>query len=328
MAIIRVKTDYPTIQAAVDAASSGDVILVEAGVYSEQVTITKSYLKIIGEGEAVLDGEFLLNNGFTLRNVTGVKIKSFKIMNFRNDGIYVTGGSDNVFAKNQIENNSYFGIELNGSSYNQVYSNALTGNYYGMYIYSRNDRIEANLISFNGYCGIYVSNTDAAVEIIKNQISENYSYGVICYGYYSRITANKVFGHNNYGIYLYANSTAKANEVFENRSDGIYLSYLNNTVVENRAFSNWQNGINQGSTGSVYNTIIRNEAKRNRFNGLLLSGELNTVRGNILKDNQLYDFVRIRPNNYLSENICGTSNPPGLCKLCIDPPADPAEEVS
>lgn len=323
MAVIRVKTDYPTIQAAVDASSDGDIILVEAGVYSEQVSITKNYIKIIGEGEVVLDGKFLLDYGFLLINATGVKIESFRIVNFRIDGVYVSGGSYNVLAKNRIANNNYIGIELYNTSHTQINANAVEANYYGIYVYSLNDRIDNNRINNNGYVGIYVSFNEAATEIVKNQISENYYYGVLCYGNYCRISNNRFCG-NNYGIYLYANGTVQANEVSENRTDGIYLSSgNNNTLVENKVYANNQNGI---SASGSYNTILRNEVKRNKLNGLLLSAELNTVRGNILKENQLYDFVRRRPNNYLSHNICETSNPPGLCHLCSEAP-DEAEEA-
>ncbi|MCD6513229.1 MAG: hypothetical protein J7K61_06480, partial [Thermoplasmata archaeon] len=36
---INVPADYPTIQQAVDAASDGDTIYVEAGIYTESITI-------------------------------------------------------------------------------------------------------------------------------------------------------------------------------------------------------------------------------------------------------------------------------------------------
>ena len=49
-ATINVPADYPTIQAAVNSATSGDTIHVAAGTYTEQVTITRS-LDLIGAGE-------------------------------------------------------------------------------------------------------------------------------------------------------------------------------------------------------------------------------------------------------------------------------------
>jgi len=53
-AVIHVPADYPTIQAAVDAAASGDEIQIAAGVYSGQVDIVHKDLTLSGSPGAVL----------------------------------------------------------------------------------------------------------------------------------------------------------------------------------------------------------------------------------------------------------------------------------
>lgn len=49
-----VPSQHPTIQAAVDAASSGDTIRIAAGEYSEQAFVRSKQLSIIGDPGAVL----------------------------------------------------------------------------------------------------------------------------------------------------------------------------------------------------------------------------------------------------------------------------------
>src|SRR5262245_37208072 len=53
-AVLRVPAEYNTIQAAVDAAVSGDEICIVAGTYTEQVMITSKNLSLVGEPGAVL----------------------------------------------------------------------------------------------------------------------------------------------------------------------------------------------------------------------------------------------------------------------------------
>lgn len=53
-AVLRVPAQYPTIQAAVNAAASGDEIRIAAGTYTEQVMITSKNLRLVGEPGAVL----------------------------------------------------------------------------------------------------------------------------------------------------------------------------------------------------------------------------------------------------------------------------------
>lgn len=311
MAIIRVKTDYPTIQAAVDAASSGDIILVERGVYNEQVTISTSYIQIIGEEGAVLDGKFQLGRAFFLNSVNNVKIKLFQIKNYNTDAIYINYGSFNVITKNVLKDNSNAGIELYTALDTQISDNIICGNgYYGIYNYqSRNTRIEGNTISSNGSSGIYLYYTDATSDIYHNHIFNNYNYGIICYGNNSRIALNKVHGNNSYGIYVYQNCLVKGNEVESNGSDGIYSSYVSNTIRENKVSSNTLNGI---SVYGNYSTIFENFSTKNR-NGILIGSSLNYVARNVAKENTNFDIVRLRPNNQFKNNECEKSNPPGLC---------------
>src|SRR5690606_27334102 len=64
-ATLRVPEDHETIQAAVDAAEPGDLVLVSPGVYEEAVTVETDDVVIRGldRNEVILDGGFELENG-------------------------------------------------------------------------------------------------------------------------------------------------------------------------------------------------------------------------------------------------------------------------
>lgn len=92
-AVIEVPGDQPTIQAAVDAASPGDLILIAPGVYNESVDVTTDLLTLRGldRNEVILDGEFELDNGIRVLGANGVAIENMTAMNYTRNGFYWTG---------------------------------------------------------------------------------------------------------------------------------------------------------------------------------------------------------------------------------------------
>ncbi len=84
---ITVPTDFPTIQSAINAATSGDTIKVLPGTYTEQITISKS-LTILGSGakSTIINAPAVLNNGVIgtpyiveVNNGAEVSMKGFAI---------------------------------------------------------------------------------------------------------------------------------------------------------------------------------------------------------------------------------------------------------
>ena len=75
---IRVPKDAPTIQAAVDAAEPGGIVLISPGVYQEAVVVTTPFLTIRGldRNRVILDGGFTLDNGIQVIEADGVTIEN------------------------------------------------------------------------------------------------------------------------------------------------------------------------------------------------------------------------------------------------------------
>lgn len=195
-AVLSVPSQYKTIQEAINASSSGDIIRVSAGTYKEQIEL-KAGITLRGEGyeKTVIDGEKKNGNvvvgandtvieGFTIRN-SGSRAKSgdnmdagikggdnaaMAVLNNRiennNAGILLSHGSTSLIANNIIEKNEVFGIYMLYSApfveNNIVYRNKV----YGIYCASSKPTIANNTIVDNP-TGIY---TEVTSSVVKNNI--------------------------------------------------------------------------------------------------------------------------------------------------------------
>ena len=77
-----------SIQAAVDAANPGDLILIKPGTYSEAVTIDKPNLKLIGLGLVIIKNPGDEENGITVTDDgDGVDIENLTVRDFEENGV-------------------------------------------------------------------------------------------------------------------------------------------------------------------------------------------------------------------------------------------------
>ncbi|MEO8450597.1 MAG: NosD domain-containing protein [Gemmatimonadota bacterium] len=89
---LTVPAGYSTIQAAVDAAEPGDLVLVDRGVYKEEVVITTPSVTLRGvdRNETILDGELIRPNGVTIFG-NAVAVENITARNFTLNGFFWTG---------------------------------------------------------------------------------------------------------------------------------------------------------------------------------------------------------------------------------------------
>ena len=114
--IRRVPADYPTIQAAIDASTSGDTVLVAPGTYTENLNFNKSGVTLTGENQ-----KSILNGLTTTANITASNL--FGDIKARITGFTITGGSVAIrclptVSSLQIDNNilSRKGISLDDNA--------------------------------------------------------------------------------------------------------------------------------------------------------------------------------------------------------------------
>ncbi|MEA4964294.1 MAG: right-handed parallel beta-helix repeat-containing protein [Oscillospiraceae bacterium] len=316
MAVIRVRTDYPTIQAAVDAALPGDEILVEGGVYRERVTVGKSFLSITGEKNAVLDGQWMPGTAFTLDNTSGVEIRSFIIKNFQGDGVDILGGgTSNAISQTRFFNIGGSGVKQDaGVSDSRVTGCSVKSAESGIYDLGHCLRAENCRIL---YCrtGVSCEESSADAWICRCAAGRNV-IGIAAAGIRAQIKGNDVFGSRSGGINVTgAGCLVEGNDVRETITyDGISVAAENSTVRGNRVCKSGRYGIYVNGTG--LSSILANEVNDNADIGILIEQQGNTVVGNRARGNGKFDLVRVRVRNTVRGNSCGRSLPPWLCEGC------------
>ena len=183
--VIRVPDDYPTIQAAIDAASSGYKITVSSGTYFEHLVIDKP-LKLIGEDKntTIINGSIITGSisGHCVNITTdNVEISGFTIKKGLR-GVYLESSNGSIIDNNIISDHCV-GISLSDSNNNLITQNSLYNNgcyISGIQLYSSHNNVirDNDLVENGGGVSLYDSNNNLIyhnnfVDNIKRQAFED-----------------------------------------------------------------------------------------------------------------------------------------------------------
>jgi hypothetical protein len=205
---IRVPEDHETIQAGVNDASSGDLVLVASGTYAEAVSVSTPDVTIRGRdrNEVVLDGGFELQNAFeviadrvALENMTG--------RFYRETPFY------------------WYGVEGFRGSFLTAYNNG----YYGVYAYeSQNGRFEHSYASGHPDAGFYLGRNRPYDAVISDVVAEHNAIGYSGTSTGGPLTVeDSVWRYNKVGVFPNTldradppqrSSTIVGNQVYENNN--------------------------------------------------------------------------------------------------------------
>ena len=163
---LRVPAQYATVQKAVDAARSGDLVLISPGTYREAVTVRTPRVVVRGtdRNRVILDGGYRRDDGFRV-TAPGVAIENLTVHRYQRNGILFTGalGIDGAGGAKP-------GV-LDGfrASYVTASNNAL----YGIYAFAaQNGQIDHGYVSGNADSGVYVGQCRRCNVITSDMLGE------------------------------------------------------------------------------------------------------------------------------------------------------------
>lgn len=265
--------NYSSIQEAIDNAQNGDIILVNPGVYQENVAVDKE-LTILSNS---ISSGAQNNRVYVIGIDPEGQVFSVNANNVTINGFYVSGGYYGTTDSEDI------GILLTGVNNCSLNDNVLVMNNISIGLYDTH----GSSIGNNSIIGL--SSGIVLVDSTENKLSYNLAV--------TNISPDGI------GILL-NNSTNNTVESNTARSSllGIYLDVSDgNSLVNNIASSNSE-GVGIGFNGSNSNLVINNTAKANKIGLMLDTSERNTISDNAISKNDLGIFGDMAELNTLFNN--------------------------
>jgi nitrous oxidase accessory protein len=248
---------FKNITSAVKAAQAGDTVWVHAGLYHEKNLVIDKSIFLLGQDYPVLDGE----NKFEVISIKtdGVVVDGFKIIRSGHSSIIDMGGikvydSKYVTLKNNILEDTFFGIYLQYASHCTIQNNRITahateeqqsGN--GIHCWKSDSlRITGNTISGHRD-GIYFEFVTASI-IWRNDSHHNIRYGLHFMFSHNNTYVTNIFKNNGAGVaVMYSHHVKMFNNYFaDNWGDaayGLLLKEISDSYVEGNHFTNNTMGI-------------------------------------------------------------------------------------
>ena len=309
---------YYTIQEAVDKAEDGQTIRVHAGIYIEEVEVTRS-VTIQGNGtdktiirakaawrylplscpyqirvEAIGVNLFdmtLQGNGNSTTNVHVVSSYNHLwnlVCKMSRYGITIENCSNNLVERNDVSNNSHYGINIVDATDNTITNNLIMsdGLETGMNLLrSRRNLITGNEIVDSSISGVFLQSSQDN-KIIGNNIS-NPITGIRLKGSsFNTMEGNNISQCFGYGISMDRSPVnLVVNNILEENSFGIIVGEGSSfNTARNNSFINNEIGFKVIYAGNA--SILENEFSGSDIAIITKSSHGNIIHGNMIVDNE------------------------------------------
>ncbi len=156
--MLHVPADYPTIQAAVDAARPGQIILIAPGTYHEAVRVKTPGITLRGEdrNRVILDGNFQLPNGVEIE-ANNVVVENMTAEHYLGNGFYWDSDDEDHYL----------------SGYRGSYLTAYDNGNYGLYAFNaQNGQFDHSYAAGQADSGFYIGQCFPCNAVIDEVVSE------------------------------------------------------------------------------------------------------------------------------------------------------------
>lgn len=264
-----------TIQQALQLAANGDSVIVGAGHYHEKNILIQKSIFFIGLNHPILDGD----NKYEVISIkaNAVLVDGFKIIHsgissiedFAGIKIY---GSSNVVIRNNILEDTFFGI------YTQYGSNCTIENNH-MTAHQKTEQESGN--------GIHCWKSDS-MRIIANTITGHRD------GIYFEFVKNSVIWRNisennlRYGLhFMFSNNDAYYCNIFKNNGAGVAVMFSKELKMVNNYFEdNWGDGAYGLLLKEISDGLITNNTFYTNTSGIFMEGASRIhMEKNVFDDN-------------------------------------------
>jgi len=324
---IRVPDDHTTIQAAVDAAEPGDLVLVGPGIYREAVRVTTPYLTIRGleRNEVTLEGGFERPNGIHVLDADGVTVENMTARHYLLNGFY------------------WIGVDGYRGSYLTAYNNGD----YGIYAFdSVHGQFDHSYASGHPDSGFYIGQCNPCHALVTEVLAERNALGwsgTNASG--DLVIANSEWRDNLAGI---VPNTLDSELLPPQRDQTIVGNWVhdnNNTEAPAKPGTYPAFGTGIALAGSEDDVVARNLVEDHVNYGIAVLPNLdrnfwisggNRVEGNLVRGSGLADLALGAPasgGNCFEANAFGTSLPPAIqtvagCGFTLTGGGDPSVSIA
>lgn len=338
----RVPADFASIQAAVDAADTGDVIQVAKGSYLEQVLVSGKFgLLIQGKGKPELDadgGDHALHiedsqdirvEGFTIQGASdalvevdggsGVVITKCLLRDGLDDGVNAEDTTGLVVEKNRFENLGSDGVDFDDTEGEVDDSTVAKNRFEGIGddaidVDGSGHLIEKNRVSAQE-TGILTEEGSSNIRIEKNKVEKTGGTGIDVAGSDHVVVKNKLRDLGDEGIQVGGDGhRIEKNKIDRADDEAIDVEGSNNQILSNKGKSAGGNGVEVGESESpgaaTGNLFEKNKISGSSENGFLVEDSGNTFRANKASKSGDFDLLDNAGGNVYENNKFGTESLP------------------